>query len=352
MTSFVRGIALLGFDEFATSQGLDPHRLLAEVGLAGDALEGLIPGATFNALLELCAERSENPLFGLQLGLHQGSQALGSLLYVIQSARTVGDALKALTQYFHVHSSGAELRLERQGGNARLFYDVTDGDAASVRQTVELALGIGAQLMQSLLGHPWKPSGLLVRHPAGAAPAIYRRLLGVTPRFDGPVNAWVFDAALLETPLSATDERFQRLAQRHIDELARITLQELPSYVQKLLRDRLANGQVTIEQVAGHMQLSPRTLQRYLQAEGTGFQELLDQTRQAMATRYICDSSIRLTQLAELLGYADLSAFSRAFTRWNGVSPQKWKQHYQQTERLAESVAAPAPPRQPRASGQ
>jgi AraC-like DNA-binding protein len=188
---------------------------------------------------------------------------------------------------------------------------------------------------------------LLLRHPAAEALGTYRRLLGVTPRFGSPVNAWIFDDALLETPLGATDERFQQLAQRHIDELARVTLQELPAYVQALLRNRLPNGQVTIEQVAGHMKLSPRTLQRYLQAEGTGFQALLDRTRQAMATRHICDSSISLTQLAELLGYADLSAFSRAFTRWNGVSPQKWKQRYQQAQRSAK----PAPDSEPPAPG-
>lgn len=344
MTSFVRGIALLGFDEFAISQGLDPHTVLAEVGLPGDDLDGLISGAKFNAVLELCAKRSENPLFGLQFGVHQGSQALGSLLYVIQSASTVGDALKALTQYFHVHSSGAELRLERQGGSARLLYDVTDGDAASVRQTVELAMAIGAQLMQSLLGHTWKPNELLVRHTAGEKPATYRRLLGVTPRFASPINAWIFNDSLLETPLSATDERFQQLARLHMDELAQITLQELPSYVQKLLRNRLPYGHITIEQVAEHMKISPRTLQRYLLAEGTGFQELLDKTRQSMATRYICDASISLTQLSGLLGYADLSAFSRAFSRWNGVSPQKWKQLYQQAQQFASPASDFAAP--------
>lgn len=342
MTSFVRGIALAGFAEFATSQGLDPRTVLAEVELSGDDLDGLVSGAKFNALLELCARRSENPLFGLQFGLHQGPQALGSLLYLIQSASTVGDALMALTQYFHVHSSGAELRLERQGASARLLYDVTDGDATSVRQTVELAMGIGAHLIQSLLGHSWKPNGLLMRHPAGEEPGAYRRLLGVTPRFDSPVNAWIFDDALLETPLSAADERFQQLARRHIDELAQIKLQELPSYVQKLLRNRLPKGHVTIEQVAEHMKISPRTLQRYLLAEGTGFQELLDRTRQSMAARYICDSSISLTQLAGLLGYADLSAFSRAFTRWNGVSPQKWKQRYQQAQQFASPASGVA----------
>ncbi|MCY1522904.1 HTH-type transcriptional activator RhaR [compost metagenome] len=112
-------------------------------------------------------------------------------------------------------------------------------------------------------------------------------------------------------------------------------MQELPPYVGKLLRRQLPSGQVTIEQVAEQMKISPRSLQRYLHAEGTSFQKLLDQTRQSMATRYMRDSSVSLTQLSELLGYADLSAFSRAFSRWNGMSPQKWKQRHRQTQRVA-----------------
>jgi AraC-like DNA-binding protein len=95
--------------------------------------------------------------------------------------------------------------------------------------------------------------------------------------------------------------------------------------VQKLLRTWLPAGQVTIERVAEHLQVSPRTLQRYLQTEDTSFQALLDDTRQALATRYLRDSSLNLTQLAALLGYADLSTFSRAFRRWNGISPQQWQ---------------------------
>ncbi|MCP1603590.1 AraC-like transcriptional regulator QhpR [Pseudomonas citronellolis] len=345
MASLVRGIALSGFDEFAISQGLEPQPLLAEIGLPNDAVDSLISGAQFVALLELCATRSHNPLFGLQLGLHQGPKALGSLLYVVKSTSTLGQVLEAVTQYFHFHSTGADLHLERQGGAARLLYDVTDGDVIAVRQTVELAMGICARLIQDLLGHPWKPLGLQLRHPVGEKPSAYRHLLGVTPHFGSPVNAWVFDESLLESPLSAIDEGFHELAKGHIAELAQFTLQELPSYVKKLLRRQLPNTQATVDQVAEQMKISPRSLQRYLQSENTSFQKLLDETRQSMATRYMCDSSVSLTQLSELLGYSDLSAFSRAFTRWNGMSPQKWKQHHRQMQQIAihrSSVTAPA----------
>lgn len=328
MTSFVRGIALLGFDEFASSQGLDPRALLAEAGLPDYDLDGPISVERFVALLELCAERTGNPLFGLQFGLHQGTHALGDLLYVIKSANTLGDALEALIRYYHVHTSGAQLRLERGDDDARLRYDVTDADAASVRQTVELAIAVGLRLMQALLDRTWRPDELLMRHAPGTKAGAYRALLGVAPRFDNPVNALVFDSALLATRLSASDERFQRLIRRHFDELAQLSLQELPHYVQRLLRNRLPSGNVTVEQIAEQMMLSPRTLQRYLQAEGTSFQQLLDDARQSMAIRYLRDSSISLTQLSALLGYTSLGAFSRAFSRWTGTSPQKWKQQH------------------------
>lgn len=331
MTSFVRAIALQGFDEFAFSQGLDPHTLIAEVGLPRGDPEALISGVKFSALLELCAKRSANPLFGLQFGLQQGTQGLGNLLFAARGADTLGDALKALTHYLHIHSSGAEVHLERQADNARLLYDVVDGDAIVVRQTVELAMGIAARLMQSLLGRAWRPHALLLRHSAGGKPSAYRALLGISPRFASPVNAWVFDAALLETGLKKTDEGLQHLLQRHLEELAQLTLHELPAHIQKLMRNRLADGNVTIEQIAEQIRISPRSLQRYLQTEGTGFQELLDKTRQAVAMRYICDSSISLTQLAGLLGYSNIGAFSRAFARWNGVSPRKWKQLHRQS---------------------
>ncbi|WP_330114039.1 AraC family transcriptional regulator [Pseudomonas sp. JS3066] len=339
MTSFVRGIALLGFEDFARSQALDPHALLAEVGLPVDDLDGPISGERFAALLELCAARTDNLLFGLQFGIHQGTHALGDLLYVIISASSLGDALEALIRYYHVHSSGAELRLERHGHEVRLRFDVTDADAASVRQTVELAMAVALRLIQTLIGRDWKPNELLMRHAPVEKAGVYRALLGIAPRFDNPVNALVFDSTLLAARLSASDERFQRLIRRHFDELAHLNLQELPHYVQKLLRNRLPSGNVTVEQIAEQMMLSPRTLQRYLQTEGTSFQQLLDSTRQSMAIRYLRDSSISLTQLSALLGYTSLGAFSRAFSRWTGTSPQKWKQQHRRPMQASSGTA-------------
>jgi AraC-like DNA-binding protein len=230
------------------------------------------------------------------------------------------------------------VRLEIQGKHATLSYiPVELEDLPSQRQIVELAIGVGMQLMRTLLGSRWQPQAVLMQHTPACEPNAYRRYLGLVPQFNSHLNAQIFDAQLLETPLGSADEGLHKLLQQHLDTLEQLSIQELPAYVQQSLRNFLPNGRVTIGLIADYMALSTRTLQRYLAEDGTSFQVLLDQTRQSMANRYLCDSSISLTQLAGMLGYSDLSAFSRAFQRWFGMSPRAWQKQQnpdQSTRRL------------------
>ncbi|CAD5109943.1 AraC family transcriptional regulator [Zestomonas carbonaria] len=332
MTDLARASALHGLAEFAALYDLQAAQLLKDAGLPGDSLERpehLISYRKFVRLLEIGELRSGNPFFALEFGLHQGVGVFGPLLYLIRNAKDVGDALRELSQYFHLHASAAEVRLEIEGDHALLHYDVVDIDnLPNLRLAIEIVAGVAMQLMRTLLGSRWQPSALLLQHAPVVEPQSYKRLLGLVPQFNTPFNAWIFDARLLETPLFSADPELHRLIRQHLSTLDQITIRELPTHVQQVLRSLLPNGRVSIEQISQYLMLSPRTLQRYLAEEGTSFQQLLDQTRQAMASSHLRDSAIDLTQLAGILGYADLSAFSRAFHRWFGMSPREWrKQH-------------------------
>jgi AraC-like DNA-binding protein len=327
MIYFTRASALAGFHSFASSQGLQPANLLREAELPGNVLdnpEGLIPYQRYGRLLELAAEQSGNPTFGLQFGLHQGVGVFGSLLYLVRNASNVGAALAELSLYFHVHNNVADVFIQRQDERALLCYNSLSADLPGLRQVSELALGVGHQLMRTLLGSRWQPEAVLFQHAPQASTSHYRRLLGVAPRFNSPHCAWMFSATLLDTPLSDADAELHRLMQQHLSSLGRLQSGELPDYVQRLLRNFLPSGRVTIDYVADFMQLSSRSLQRHLAEAGTSFQQLLDQTRQSMTVHYLKESGINLGQLSELLGYSDQSAFSRAFQRWYGMSPSQW----------------------------
>lgn len=93
----------------------------------------------------------------------------------------------------------------------------------------------------------------------------------------------------------------------------------------KAIRSSLSRQDCSIEEVAVILSVAPRTLQRQLQQRGTSFSQLLEEVRASSARRHLTESQLTLTQLAAILGYSELSAYSRAFHRWHGQSPQQWQ---------------------------
>jgi len=72
--------------------------------------------------------------------------------------------------------------------------------------------------------------------------------------------------------------------------------------------------------------LSPRTLQARLEAEGTSFSALIEEVRILLAKLYLQRPESSLDEIAEWLGYSEQTSFGRAFRRWTGTSPQKYRQ--------------------------
>jgi AraC-like DNA-binding protein len=98
-----------------------------------------------------------------------------------------------------------------------------------------------------------------------------------------------------------------------------VFLQDVRRAVMRLCRQ----GVPTLEQVAEQFHLTPRTMQRRLADHGTRFQPLVDEVRLQLADQYLQDDRLPLTDIAELLGYSDQSAFTRAYRRWTGVTPHE-----------------------------
>ncbi len=328
MIDFVRAAALANFSEFAAKQGLQPEKMLQRAGLPRDLEQlpdSLISYSKLLDLMVLCELETGNRLFALQYGVAQGVNVFGPLLYLLNNARDVREALSELTAYYHIHSGAAKVAVDEQGKHAILSYTITDTSIASYRQGSELALGVGMQLMRTLLGKRWQPQSLLIRHTPVAEPAHYRRVIGMAPSFNTTYNGYMFDTGLLDIPLESADPALHRLIRQHLDHQAQMSAQELPALVQQLIRNFMPDGHATIEYIASFMKISTRKLQRQLELEGVSFQELLSETRQAMACHYLQDSTIKISQLADLLGYGDQSAFTRAFQRWYGLSPREWR---------------------------
>src|SRR5690554_440899 len=238
MTQFSRASSLARFDEFALKNGLDYKRMLEDAGLPADVLahpESLISYQRIERLLNLCATSSGNSLFGLEYGLYQGVDIFGPLLYLLKNAQTVEESLAELARYYHLHSSGALVTIEQHGRLVIMSYRPALDSSAQSRQVIELAIGVGKQLLHVLLGKRWQPNSVQLQTAPGADTQAYRRLLGQIPQFNSETNGCVLDAALLKTPLSEADPQLHKLMRQHMDKLDAMPLKELPAYVQHLI---------------------------------------------------------------------------------------------------------------------
>jgi AraC-like DNA-binding protein len=99
----------------------------------------------------------------------------------------------------------------------------------------------------------------------------------------------------------------------------------LPARARKIITEVIKNGKPELQRVAAVLGMGPRTLQRRLKAYGVDFKGLANSIRCELAIYYLKDRNNRLTDIALLLGYSEVSAFNRAFKRWTGSTPLQYR---------------------------
>jgi AraC-like DNA-binding protein len=302
--------------------------LLATTGLRRGELDD--PDTLVN--LRRCVELVEaaaalDPDIGLRYAGEMSWKDLGALGYVLLHSPTLGAAFGNLRRYITINQSRGGIELE-VGARVSRVLRPTDPAFGDGLQVALLSLGLYTRLARDGLGEPgWTPRAVELRHPRPRAVASYQRFFGAPLSFGHGRDALVLATAELRRPFRTADADLLPILLRHADEsLARMPAAgDLAAAVRRLVIDALTAGDATIERVADGLGLSARSLQRRLQETGVSYQALVDATRLDLARRYVADPALSLTETAFLLGYADLSAFSRAFRRWTGKSPQHFR---------------------------
>lgn len=335
MTVLVRSAALLGYDELAATLGLDAAALLARFGLPLQALHDpdlLISYPAFIDLLEHSAAHGRCPDLGLRLAQAQGIGVLGPIAVLLRHAGSLGEAIALASRYIFVHSPA--LRLERRmvPGQADLV-DVVLGIAQArleVRpQVTSLSLGIICQGVRVLAAGRVRPRLVTLPHAPVAAPEAYLRAYGCPVRFRAAVPAVRLALADLEVEIAENDPHVRRLALGHLERPGGPA--QLSDRVRDLVRGLLGAGRASQTEIAWALSLHPRTLQRGLAAEGTTFEQLVDDLRRDRFHELIrLPGGPGLTQIAHLLGYAEPSVLTRSCRRWYGVTPGTIRKQAQQ----------------------
>ena len=171
-------------------------------------------------------------------------------------------------------------------------------------------------------------------HPAMSDEQLTRHF-GCPVVCGAPRNAILFRASDAQRPfVTRNAELLAMLAPQFEEELKQENADEnFPERVRGAIQQKLTGRRPTIEDIAGALHISSRSLQRRLQDEGSNFQRVLEEARHQLARHYLNNSVLELNEAAYLLGYEDASSFVRAFRIWEGVPPSRWRE--QQRARAA-----------------
>ncbi len=326
----VRAASLTGFSDLVAGYGGDPAALLSAAGLPADTLDPVnedryISHRRFEQLLQLAADSLDRPLIAVELGSRQELSMLGVLGFVMRQAPTIGAALAELQRYFHLQARGSAVVLEPAGSTVGLRFVVDESHRlASIARGAELCLSAGHAIMRTLCGTAWQPLEVRFAHKPAAPAWAYRRVFAAPVAFDALDNTLSFPAATLDVVLDAADEKLGRILHRYLDVLDS-SYSDDTARVRHLIRRALASGNCSADSVAAFMGMHRRTLHRVLRAEGTTFRQLTREVREDIAIRSLRDTAIPVTLLADMLGYAEPSAFTRAFRRWTGRTPDDFR---------------------------
>ncbi|HWL89668.1 MAG TPA: AraC family transcriptional regulator [Polyangiaceae bacterium] len=288
--------------------------------------------SVFEKLIVRAQALSGEPALGLYLGLQMRISAHGYLGFAAMTAATVRDAIQIAEQFAPTRTSALALRLCVDRGSAALIVEER-ADLGTAREVVLTALLFGLWQIGNALTGQMLTGTADVAFPEPAHFAKFRKMIpGV--RFGQPVNQLVFDAAALDLRLTMADPAALRLAreqlERALDALGGAG--RMVGHVRALISKK-EGGFRSLDEVASEMRLSPRTLKRKLAAHGVAYSTLLEEQQRDKALLLLRAHESPLEDIAERLGYSDVTNFTRAFRRWTGVTPGAYRRTLGETRK-------------------
>jgi AraC-like DNA-binding protein len=303
-------------------------RLLASAGLERSQLlpTSVLGLAQMKTLVSEAIAQTRQPWIGVLLGLRMRVPAHGFLGFAAMTAPTVREALDLVVRFAPIRSDVLRITYEVVNGECTMYLD-EQVDLGEARDTLLIALVTGIWCIgESLTGRK-----LVGRAEFTFPEPPYAALVTQTPMrvhqivFARPRNLMRFDASYLELPFAMAHASAFQLAKEQCElALAELDRVGLERQVRNAL-PREGGGVCTVDEVALRLGTSTRTLQRKLKAEGISFSDIADALQEEQARVLLRDERLSLEQVAERVGYSDVSNFTRAFRRWTGETPAAWR---------------------------
>jgi len=310
--------------------GLDTDALLAAAGIPRAVVEdpdGRLEGPRAGALWARAYELSGDPVLSLHAAEACPIGAYKVIDFMGANAATVGEAFRFSSRYFPLVNTAVRLPIDESGDPVTFDVEDESGPGGVTRPYAEYCLAAFVLHVRGTTGVPFPVRRVTFVHAAPADTSEHERVFGCPVAFGAAHNRLELDRAVWETPTTGAQPGVLQVLAEHAELLLR-NLPRGPGLVERTRRaigERLRGGDPSLEAVARELGTSGRTLQRRLGELGYSFNALADEVRSATAKLYLEQPDIAVSEIAYLLGFADPSTFVRAFRRWTGETPARYR---------------------------
>src|SRR3989344_1113429 len=287
--------------EFGQERGLDVAKLLARSGLKEADLADL--SIEVDASQELCVvgnliRACRQPGLGLEVGMRYNFASYGLWGLGLISSATAGEAMALALRFVPLTFAFCRISGALDGEVYTVGFEAPEVEPAVQRFLVERAVA-GGRLEHLVRG------------------------VGVRPEFGARSTSLSFDGRLLALRLPQANPVTVAMCERACEELLERRRARLGTgeFLRQYLAAAPLNMAPDLHHAARALGLSDRTFKRRLQEEGLTFRGLSAEVRGRQANQLLEDETLSLTDIAERMGFSDLSSFSQAYKRWLGVAP-------------------------------
>jgi len=275
--------------------------------------------------LELAAKALKDPSLGFRLARECDLREMGLLHYAAGAATTLLEAIRRFERYSSIANEGVSVRCLDTG---KLMIELSYRGISrhSDQQQMEFLATTVIRGCRVLTGRALNPVGVQLVHQPARRRADLEEYFGCPVTFGAEIDRISFNKKVGQISLVGADPFLDKILLEYCEQAlaARHTnSSSLRISVENAITPLLRHGEAKFDKVARMLGISRRTLGRRLKAEGLSFGEILRQLRSDLITRYLGESEFSISQVAWLVGFQSLAAFSHNCKRWYGRSPKE-----------------------------
>jgi AraC-like DNA-binding protein len=312
--------------EYLRERQVDTDALLASQGisLTEGSDEGFLDFQVFSRLFEAAERETGDPYIGLHVGEGFLARHWGRLGYLIIAGSDGFEGLHYLERFARIVTNALLLKFEIDGPILRCTFGLATPRYS--RHVVDYFTSSAFALSALTSNGSFRFSDVQFQHAWEGDASEYEKVLKAPCTFGASENCITVKVDQFASISMHRDPRLKRILEEH----ANAVLQRIKSddewlkQVRSFVVEALPNGLPSLKKTAEHFEQNERTFQRALARLGVNFQELIDELRMNLALEYM-RNDYGFLDIALMLGYSEQSAFHRAFKRWTGLPPSRYK---------------------------